>query len=247
MSITVVPTLAFMADVYRRSAAGGPRSDRFRAYEAAGAQRVPVHGYNPMTTKAVLPAIEAFLAIDAEERLAEAANRTAASMGFADDATMHLTVATPGMWTDDLATEVEHRLLARDPGGVLLWFDQPVSADSLDAAAVAQAVRLVTVARHGPPTVLADAVAQEGAASARAGGPAELDDAAADALAVLADDPSLSTMVAFLYGDDAADALGFTPIGLGPRVGERHATAIAQPPVRPRRPTQRAGGSPGLR
>jgi hypothetical protein len=34
-------------------------------------------------------------------------------------------------------------------------------------------------------------------------------------------------MVAFLYGDDAAAALGFTPVGLGPRVGERHAVWLA--------------------
>jgi hypothetical protein len=69
----------------------------------------PVHGYNPMTSKPVIDTIEALIDMRAEDRLETVANQTA-----------HITVATPGMWTDRLATEVEHRLLAKDPGG-LLW------------------------------------------------------------------------------------------------------------------------------
>ena len=226
--IEVEPTLAFMADVYRLTAEGGPASPRFRAYVEAGAERVPVHGYNPMTSKDVLPTIEALLVIEAEACLGAAANRVAVALGFTDDVAMHLTVATPGMWTDRLATEVEHRLLLRDPGGVLHWFDEPVLAEQLDAAVTAQTVRLVSCHRHGPPTTLTDAVAQEGAALARAGDPGALDAAAAEALAVLGDDTGLPTMVAFLYGDDAAVTMGFSPLGLGPHAGERHATALAR-------------------
>lgn len=226
--IEVEPTLAFMADVYRLSAEGGAASPRFRAYVEAGAELVPVHGYNPMTSKDVLPAIEALLAVDAERRLASGANRVVAELGFTDDATMHLTVATPGMWTDRLATEVEHRLLLRDPGGVRRWFDEPVLLEQLDAAIIAQAVRLVSFHRLGPPVTLADAVDQEGDALARAGRPGEHDAAAAEALAVLGHDTGLPTMVAFFHGDDAARAMGFTPLGLGPHTGERHATALAR-------------------
>jgi hypothetical protein len=226
--IEVEPTLAFMADVYRLTAEGGPASPRFRAYVEAGAERVPVHGYNPMTSKDVLPTIEALLAIDGEARLGAAANRVAAELGFTDDVAMHLTVATPGMWTDRLATEVEHRLLLRDPGGVLLWFDEPVLVEQLDAAIVAQAVRLVSFHRQGPPITLADAVAQEGEALARAGHLGEHDGAAAEALAVLEHDTDLPTMVAFLYGDDAARTMGFTPLGLDLHAGERHAVALAR-------------------
>ena len=42
------------------------------------------------------------------------------------------------------------------------------------------------------------------------------------------DDPTLATMVAFLYGDDAAAIMGFAPIGLDHLVGYRNATALAR-------------------
>ena len=51
---SVIPTLAFMADVYRLSRQGGAESPRFRAYAAAAGQRVPIGGYNPMTGQSVL-------------------------------------------------------------------------------------------------------------------------------------------------------------------------------------------------
>jgi hypothetical protein len=217
-----------MAEVYRRSTDGGARSERFGAYVDAARDRRPVGGYNPMTSKPVLPTIESLLAIDAEARLADVARRTAERVGFDGDAVVHLTVATPGMWTDRLATEVHHRLTAAaDPAEVLWWFDQRVDAAGFDAAVVAQTWRLITDRRHGRPVTLADAVAQEGTALALAGDPGRLDAVAADALDVLGDDEGLPTMVAFLYGDDAARAMGFTPIGLGDHVGYRHATALA--------------------
>ena len=169
MAITVVPTLAFMADVYRRPAAGGPTSGRFTRYVAAAAERLPVHGYNPMTSKPVLPTVEALLAVDAESVLAAAAGRTAARLGHEGDLAMHVTVATPGMWTDRTGTEVEHRLLGADAGALLWWFDQPVTPAAVEAEAVAQTARLVAgLRRGGPPATLADAVEQEGRALALA-------------------------------------------------------------------------------
>lgn len=212
----VVPTLAFMADVYRRSTDGGPRSERFAAYVAAAGEGLPVAGYNPMTSKPVLATIEALLAVDAEGRLERAAT--------GPEGVLHLTVAAPGMWTDRLATDVEHRLLLHDPGGVLWWFDEPVTAAGVDAAIAAQLVRF---ARPGPPATLAEAVEQEGRALVAAGERGRLDDVAADALAVLAGDTTLSTMVAFLWGDPAAEAMGFTPLGLPAGAGLAHATALA--------------------
>lgn len=226
MAIAVDPTLEVMARIYREPAQGGPRSARFAAYAEAGKAGSPIHGYNPMTSKPVLPVVDVLLALDAEARLGRLANRTAATFGEAGDHSMHLTVATPGMWTDRLATEVEHRLLARDPGGVLWWFDDAVDTVRLDAEIVAQTVRLLSVARSGPPATLAAAVEQEGRALAAAGHHGRLTDNAADTLAVLGEDPHLSTQVAFLYGDASAAAMGFAPLGLGDREGYGHAVAL---------------------
>lgn len=231
-AVTVVPTLAFMAGVYRLSLEGGPTSPRFRAYVQAAAERSPVHGYNPGTSKPVLETVESLLAAGAEELLASVAAGVvpawvAGHGPVGAPVPMHITVATPGMWTDRLATEVGHRLQGQDPGAALLWFDEPTDAATLRPVLTAEVVRALDLARSGPPASLAEAVAREGEALARAGRSGVADPVAAEALEVYGSDPSLSVMVAFLYGDDAARTLGFTPLGLGDEVGYRHAVALA--------------------
>jgi hypothetical protein len=88
-------------------------------------------------------------------------------------------------------------------------------------------VRLARFVAGGPPGTLAAAAEQEGEALAAAGATGRLDPTAAEVLEVLGDDPTLSTMVAFLYGDATAKAMGFTPLGLGNQVGQDHAIAVA--------------------
>ncbi len=231
MTIQVAPTLALMAEIYRLPRDGGAKSPRFVAYTSAAARLAPIAGYNPMTSKDVTSAIDALMAINAEERLAAVANATAARLQFADAVTMHLIVAAPGLWTDRLLTEVHHHLVSPDQRGVLLWFDDVVSAETLDAACAAQATRLVEVARHGVPATLRAAVRQEGRALAAAGVEGARDDAAAEVLEVLGDDHSLATMVAFLYGDETAVALGYAALGIGAGVGAAHAVARATSPA----------------
>jgi hypothetical protein len=217
----VIPTLAAMADVYRR-----PVDERFDAYVELGRLGVPVAGWNPMTSKDVLGTVERLVAIDAETLAEEAAAEVAELLRIGEDVPLAVTVATPGMWTDRLATEVEHRIQGRGVGEVLLWTGEDCGRDAVRAAAAAQLVRESWRLRHGVPRTVGDAVAQEGLALAMAGMGGRLDDGAAQVLAVLREDTTLSSMVAFLYGDDAATAMGFTPVGLGARGGERHAVAL---------------------
>ncbi len=216
-----------MDEVYGRSLAGGARSDRFVAYAEAAARGARVHGYNPGTSKPVRDTIRALIAINAEDLLASIANEVAGRLGYHSDELLHFTVATPGMWTDRVGTEVEHHLLAKDPCGVLWWFDEPVSGDAVESAIASQAARLVIHRRAERPATLAAAVRQEGLAGVMGKRPGRFDTDAAAALDVLGNDASLATVVAFLYGDDAARAMGFTPIGLRDRVGLDHAIAIA--------------------
>lgn len=230
MSVHVDPTLALMAGIYRLSRDGGAKSPRFTAYTAAAAQLAPIAGYNPMTSADVLGAIDALLAIDAEARLAAIATATAERLGFTEDVRMHLIVAAPGLWTDRLLTEVHHHLVAEDARGVLLWFNETVTTETLKAECVAQTARLIHSRRHGTPNSLRAAVQQEGLALAMAGVGGRWDASAADALEVLGDDPSLATMTAFLYGDDAATALGYAPLGIGTGVGSAHAVALVESP-----------------
>jgi hypothetical protein len=230
MAVHVVPTLAAMAEVYRRSPVGGRDSPRFATYVELGQEGLPVSGYNPMTSKDALGTIERLLAIDAEAIVAETAAATLERVG-SDDAVVALAVvvATPGLWTDRLGTEVEHRLAGRGRNEVVLWQGDDVGVEAVRAAAAADTVRAVWAGRYGIPATVRDAVAQEGLALVMAGMGGRLNDEAAAVYEVLADDTTLSSMVAFLFGDDAATAMGFTPVGLRPRVGERHAVALVEP------------------
>jgi hypothetical protein len=227
VTITVERTLELMLTIYQQSSSGGADSPRFRSYVNAAAT-MPIQGFNPMTSLPVAATIEALLDADAESRLEVVANETAQRLGCNHNDHMHITVATPGMWTDRVTTEVEHTLLAKDPSGVLWWCGQEVSSAALDTEFVAQTVRLIVQRRNGPPRDLGSASAQEGIAGALAGHPGRLDAGAAEVLAVLGGDTTLATMVAFLYGDLCAHHMGFTPLGLVEGTGRAHAIAVAR-------------------
>ncbi len=202
--ITVTPTLATMADIYQLPATGGPTSPRFVAYCDAAASGAPISGYNPMTSLPALATVYALLALDAEPKCEQVANRVANWIGFDTDTALHLTVASPGAWTDRLATEVERRLLARDPSSVLWWTGEPVSLSRLETEVAAQTVRLAIVSTSGLPRTLRDAVQQEGRALAAGGISGQSEAIAAILLATFGNDEGLHLMVAYLYGDDAA-------------------------------------------
>ncbi len=202
-----------MADVYRLSPSGGADSPRFKAYVAlAGERALPVSNYNPMTSKPVLETVEALLAIDAEGIAEE----------LSEDLTMFITVATPGMWTDRIATEIEHRL--REPTGqILLWTEEEVTVAAVRRETIAQVVRMRSSAR-----TTYDVAMREGLAYAMSGGEGEPDEAVAQALEIVGEEEAIATKAALLYGDEAAKALGFTPLGLRDHAGYRHCTAMAR-------------------
>jgi hypothetical protein len=206
-----------MADVYRLSASGGPDSPRFKRYvEILRETGLPISGYNPMTSKPALETVEALLAIDAETIAEE----------IARDVTMFITVATPGMWTDRIATEIEHRFQKRSPE-ILLWTGEDVNAHTVRTEAFAQLVRMTDDVR-----TTAEVAMREGRAYAMCGCEGEPDEAAAEALRVVGDDTSVPTTVALLYGDEAAKVMGFTPLGLGDHAGYRHCIAVAAETLR---------------
>ena len=228
MAIRVVPTLEAMVQVYRRSPVGGRDSPRFQTYLEYARMGLPIAGWNPMTSKDVLAGIERLLAIDAEALVAETAARVVERLGAEEDVPVAIVIAAPGMWTDRLATEVEHRIAGRGRNEILLWQGDDLGADAVRATATADVVRAVWASRYGIPATVKDAVAQEGLALGLAGMGGRFDAEAGAVLDVVGDDTTLSSMAAFLYGDEAATAMGFTPLGLGARVGERHAVALVE-------------------
>ena len=158
------------------------------------------------------------------------ANETATLLGIEPtvDLDLSITVATPGMWTDRIATEVEHVLLARTATQLVFWTGEEIDDAAIRRTATTQTVR----ATCQPPTTVWDAVRQEGLAGALADpSTGRLDEAVADALDIVGDDTGVGSMAALLYGDEAATAMGWTPLGLGPDAGLQHAIALARRPT----------------
>lgn len=138
MAVRVAPTLARMAEVYRLPAGGGAESPRFKSHAGAARSGEPVTHFNPMTSKPAGETVEALLGVGAEAVAAEAATAVLDELGAGQEVelVMFVTVATPGMWTDRVATEVEHRLGGQRDLELLFW-----TGEQIDAATVVRRAR----------------------------------------------------------------------------------------------------------
>ena len=105
--VTIAPTLATMAELYLLSQDGGPKSERFTAYVKRVEHEWGLVSYNPMAGAAALEAVLQALALGAEQIARAAATDTIAECDFTGSVTLAVVVASAGMWTDRLATEVE--------------------------------------------------------------------------------------------------------------------------------------------
>jgi hypothetical protein len=176
--------------------------------------------------------VEALIELDAEEVASATANDWARELGLRDDIGLSITVATPGMWTDRLATEIEHRIGGRRWSEILVWSGEEIDADRLRELTRAQLVRAGWATIHQPPRTVAQLAGQEGLAGAVIAD-AEADDrptpdpAVAEVLATVGDDAHLATRAAFLYGDEVARKMGWTPLGVGPSAGYAHSIGAA--------------------
>ena len=218
----VTPTLATMAKIYELDRAGGVRSPRFRAYLSGVEQEHALTPYNPMAGPAALATVQRLLEIDAE----------AIAHSHCAEAELAVVVSSPGLWTDRVATEVELRTDPDPPALVRFWAGEPVEVADVERESVAAALRAGWRATHGPARTLDAVLAREGHAYASAGssfgvlgvGEAEL---VRDAVELLGGSEKRGDIAAVLFGDPAAVALGWTPLGLPWHAGYRWAIARA--------------------
>ncbi|MBX9927369.1 MAG: hypothetical protein K2X99_00520 [Gemmatimonadaceae bacterium] len=232
--ITIVPTLVPMAAVYRLARTGGPRSPRFAAYVQHAQSSWGFAAYNPMAGDHARDTVDALVALDAERIVAEEATRVAGVLAWRDPITLAVVVASPGMWTDRLATETLHRTHGERRAGhglVTLWAREEMTAALVRREAAAETVRTIWHAQHGVAHTVATVVAREGLAYAMAGElptlEAEVADAVAGAFAVVRESDAMGDAVALLFGDDAASAQEWPTIGIAERAGERWAVRRA--------------------
>jgi hypothetical protein len=211
-----------MAEIYRLDRTGGVRSPRFVAYLGRVENRRALAAYNPMAGPAALASVQRLIELDAE----------AIAARHAADAELAVVVSSPGLWTDRVATEVELRTDPEPPALVRFWAGEPVQAADVERECVAAAERVRWRLRHGPARTVDAVLAREGAAYAVAGSPfgtlaageAEL---VSEAVELLGASEQPGDIAAVLFGDPAAVALGWTPLGIPWHAGYRWAIARA--------------------
>ncbi len=234
MELEFVPLLGIQRELYRL-----PRGrERFEAYlrtmvdPRTGDLELPLVDMNPMGKEHLPLLVDRLLELDAEA--VGAAAMAAAQPATADVAgsfRVGLVVADDarGGWTDRCSNELGHRF----EGGALykrgwivglLWTSERPSQTAVRHEVSTCIHRLAYIRRRGPATTIAAMLEQEGEAMAAAGcdEPSLDPDDLAYTREVI--EPYLAasdraTVVACLYGDEAARKLGYPPLGFSARAG----------------------------
>jgi hypothetical protein len=236
MTLTFVPLLRVQRELYAM-----PRGmERFREYiktmvdAETGDLALPLVAMNPMGKDHVPALIDDYLALGAED-IAEEAVRSVRGAGSSDPAAVNYRVALvvsddlKGGWTNRWASEYSHRIegAAITKRGWLvgiLWTSEPASAQNVRDSVLTSIHRAEYLQTHAAPATLGEMLDQEGHAMARAGciTPQLDDDDLAYTRSVIT--PHLgatdrATVIACMFGDRAAAALGYPPQGLSDRAG----------------------------
>jgi hypothetical protein len=244
MKFELVPILEKLRDLYLIPR--GP--DRFQAYidlATAGATATkdipypPLITVNPMAKEHALEFVESWIALGAEDvarTVLEEANTRLESVGYSQTVKAGLSVLDDlkGGWTnrtfnDAAKFKVGESLEKTGWLCVPVWTSEIPKLEELRTVVLESAFRAAFVVQHGDPKSLREMIAQEGFVAAFANRSLEFD---ADELeysrAVIAphlDSTHQPTMIACLYGDEAAKELGYPPLGLSKNAGFQVALA----------------------
>jgi len=237
MTLEFVPLLQLQRDLYAL-----PRGmERFREYiktmtdAETGDLALPLVAMNPMGKDHIPALLDEYLAKDAEgiagRAVQDAGAEATALQTPGLDYRICLVVSDDlkGGWTNRYASEFSHRIegAAITKRGWLtgvLWTSEPASGRAVREAVLTSIYRAEYLHAHAAPVTLAEMLAQEGYAMARAGceGPVlEADDLAytRSVIALHLDATDRATVIACLFGDGGATALGYPPQGLSDRAG----------------------------
>jgi hypothetical protein len=234
MELEFVPLLHIQRDLYRI-----PRSmERFRSYlrtmvdANTGDLKLPLVAMNPMGKEHVAVLLDTLIGFEADavgdasvasvlERLKDEPGRFRVGLVVADDA--------QGGWTNRYTSEFSHRfeemaLYKRGWVVGILWTSETPTQTTVRQEVLAAVHRAAHIQRHGAAKTLRRMLDQEGEAMALAGcvePELEADDLlyTRKVLEPLLDASDCATVMACLFGDDAANALGYRPHGLSHRAG----------------------------
>lgn len=241
MPLEFVPLLQLQRDLYAM-----PRGmERFREYiktmtdAETGDLALPLVAMNPMGKDHIPALLDQYLTLGAERIAAQAVEEAAAeatakaaalrTSGCGYKVCLVVSDDLKGGWTNRYASEFSHRIegAAIAKRGWLtgiLWTSEPASARAVRDAVLTSIYRAEYLQTHAVPVTLGEMLEQEGYAMARAGceGPVlEPDDLAytRSVVHLHLDATDRATVIACLFGDSGANALGYPPQGLSDRAG----------------------------
>jgi hypothetical protein len=244
MKFVAEPMLKILLEVYRVP----PGKERFDAYinaAIAGATRAsdvacpPLVMANPMAKQHANRQLEVWLALGVEEeliRILEEANQTFSKLEFGEVIHVGLTLVDDlkGGWTDSILTDWGLRFPEKiNPNWVCvpLWTKYSQTLEVLQTNAKMAIGRFVWQVQHGNALTLREMLEQEGYAQGFAGAKTMMpreDLAYTQAvLEPLLENTDKPTLIAALYGDDAAKHVGYPALGLSGDAGFELALATA--------------------
>ena len=232
-TISLLPLLAAQRSIYALPAGRG-RFEHYLSAMIGGTDDValPLSAFNPMGKPHVATTLDALLGFDAEAVAARAIDEAMRRLGdIGPDFRVGLVVADDvgGGWTNRQFTDLANRFrpdsdLKRGWAVSLLWTGDAHDPESTRRAVLATISRTLYIRRHGFAETLRDRMRQEGLVAAFSGfaGPSlDADDLAysREVISGHLDATDIPTVLACLYGDAAALAVGQTPLGLSPNAG----------------------------
>ena len=246
MKFELVPILEKLRDLYLIPR--GP--DRFQAYIdlATGGARAtkdipypPLITLNPMAKEHALEFVESWISLGAEglaKTVLEEAQVRLEPVEFAPTVKVGLSVLDDlkGGWTNRTFNDAARFKVAQSlekTGWVCVpvWTSEAPKPEALRAVVLESAFRAASVLQHGDPKSLCEMMTQEGVVAAFANRSLEFDAEELEySRAVIAphlDSTHQPTVIACLYGDEAAKELGYPPLGLSKNAGFQIALADA--------------------
>ena len=235
MKLSFLPLLQIQRDLYAM-----PRGiERFREYiktmtdPETGDLALPLVAMNPMGKDHVSALIDEYIALGsvriASDSVDEATAKALASQTKEYKVGLVVSDDLKGGWTNRWASEFSHRFETKafHKRGFLtgiLWTSEPASASNVREAVLTSIYRAEYLQRHPSPKTLHGMIEQEGHAMARAGCTSPSLDAddltyTRSVIAPHLDANDRATVMACLFGDAAANALGYPPQGLTDRAG----------------------------
>jgi hypothetical protein len=235
MKLSFLPLLHVQRDLYAM-----PRGmDRFREYiktmtdPETGDLALPLVAMNPMGKEHVPALIDEYIALGAEtvaqQAIAEAAAKAGTSSSREFKVALVVSDDLKGGWTNRWASEYAYRIegaaiMKRGFITALLWTSEPASLHQVRETVLTAIYRVEYLLTHPAPHTLRAMLEQEGYAMARAGcespslDPDDLDYTRTVIMPHL-EAQDRATVMACLFGDAAAAALGYPPHGLSERAG----------------------------